>query len=314
MRSNRAIKIAVAYGLDSLVGDPEWYPHPVRVMGGAADALRRLARERLHGSRSLELAGAVIVALVCGSACIAARLLAKLPVGFASETLLLYTCVARKDLKRCSLAIADALETGDLESARRGLPSLVGRDVEELDEHGIARAAVESIGENFTDGVLAPLMWAALGGAPAALAYKGVSTLDSVIGHRDEEYLHIGGCAARLDDLANFVPARASIPLIGLASLLCGLDAPGAVRVGLKDRLKHESPNSAHGEAAFAGALGLKLGGGSTYGGVPRDMPQIGNGTTSADAAHVRKAVRLLDTCSALALLLSVLLSGRRES
>ncbi len=299
MRRARALKIAAAYGLDCLLGDPEGYPHPVRIMGKGAHSLAA-------GLGSGYFSGCLLAAMLVSGSWLAARLIAACPGGEVGETLLLYTSLARKDLERSALRVAESLECGDEEEARRHLRALVGRDPRSLDAAGICRASVESVAENLVDGVLTPLFWAALGGAPAALAFKAVSTLDSMVGHRDPAHRRLGWCSARLDDLAVFPAARLSRPLVAAASLLCGKDAAAAARIGIRDRRKHLSPNSAHAEAAFAGALGLGLGGADRYGGEKRSLPEIGDGTRELEPRHVREAVRLLNASSLLGLLLAL--------
>ncbi len=307
MKGSRAAAIATAFLLDALLGDPPGCPHPVRFMGGVIRFLEERMLPGARGSEAARYAGCVLAGMVIGGAWLCARVLTSLPGGSAAEILILYTCLARKDLERSALKVAEAVERGDLAAARRRLVSLVGRDTEHLDENEICRAVVESVAENYVDGVLAPLFWAVWGGAPAALAFKAVSTLDSMVGHRDERYHKLGWCSARLDDLAVFPAARLSIPLIAVAASLCGQEGGSAMRIGLRDRLRHDSPNSAHAEAAFAGALGLRLGGSDVYGGRLRELPEIGEGTRKAEPRHIREAVRLLNAASMIGLVMAVL-------
>jgi len=308
----RASQIAAAYGLDYLIGDPEGYPHPVRLMGRCIDVLERRLRGGDEDGAADVRAGYVLAGVLVVGAWLSVRLLLLLPGRALSEIFVLYTCLARKDLEKSALRVAGDLEGADIGSARQDLIALAGRDPERLDEAGICRAAVESVAENFTDGVLAPLLWAAVGGAPVAAAFKAISTLDSMVGHRDDRYLNLGRCSARLDDIAVFPAARLSIPLTAAGALLCGYDARSALRVGLRDRKNHASPNSAHAEAAFAGALALRLGGADFYAGEQREMPELGEGTRMARPASIRQAVRLLNAASLLGLALSMAVSGRR--
>ena len=311
MTRNRVIQMIAAYTLDALVGDPNGYPHPVRIMGRWIDLLEVRARRRGRGRREEGREGVRLATLVTGCTYLLTQVLIALPGGKITGTLLLYTAIARKDLARSSLLVADAVESGDIEEARRLLGSLVSRDVDGLDAPAIARATVESVAENYVDGVLSPLLWAAIGGAPGAMAFKAVSTLDSMLGHRDERYMDLGRCSARMDDLANFPAARLSIPLVSMAALLCRFDADGAFTVGIRDRLNHESPNSAHPEAAFAGALDLSLGGAYRHGGAVRELPAIGRGTRAAGPVHIRRAVDLMNAASALALALALVCAWR---
>jgi adenosylcobinamide-phosphate synthase len=311
MRGSRAFKLAAAFLLDAMAGDPENYPHPVRLMGRSIEFLEKRMRPEKPGEGADTYAGCILAGTVAGGTYLCARLVTLLPGKSVTGTLLMYTCLARKDLEISALRVAQALEDDDISGARDFLKALVGRDPERLDENGICRAAVESVAENFVDGILAPLLWAAVGGAPAALVFKAVSTLDSMVGHRDERYLHLGRCSAGMDDLAVFPAARVSIPLVAAAARFCGYDGGAALRIGFRDRLNHLSPNSAHAEAAFAGALGLKLGGPASYGGMMRELPEIGEGMWRAEPRHIREAVRLLNAASLLGLGLSMVVSGR---
>lgn len=313
MKRTTVATIAAAYLLDALWGDPPGYPHPVRLLGRCIRFLEEKMAPEDRGSEGAWYAGCALAGIVVGGAWIGARALTSLPGGAVAEALLLYACLARKDLEKSALRVAEAVEIGDLDEARRRLASLVGRDTRPLDRGGICRAAVESTAENLVDGVLAPLFWAVWGGAPAALAFKAVSTLDSMIGYRDERYRKLGWCSARLDDLAVFPVARLSIPLVAAAARLRGHDERRALLVGLRDRLRHQSPNSAHAQAAFAGALGLRLGGASLYGGRVRELPEIGEGTREAEPGHVREAVGLLNTASLLGLGVALLFAGGRN-
>lgn len=311
MGVSRAAKIATAYALDAWLGDPGCYPHPVRIMGKAVGLLERRVRRYVATPEEELLAGAWLALSLVGGAYLVTRAILQLPAGDLSEIILLYTAIARRDLARSALEVARALEDGNLDRARASLRALVGRDVDVLDRHGIARAAVESVAENYVDGVLTPLLWAGVGGAPAAMAFKAASTLDSMLGYRETPYLYLGRSSARLDDMLNFVPARISIPLLALASRLAGHDARSVLSVGWRCRLNHPSPNSAHAEAAFAGALELMLGGPCSYHGEWKEHPWIGKGTTKAEPGHVREAVRLLDISSLLALALACLCAWR---
>ncbi len=309
-RPTRALEIAAAFGLDALLGDPECYPHPVRLMGRAIEKFEAIARRGASGEKAELAAGAALTALLVATSYAVTRLVAGtrrvLP-----ETLALYTCLARKDLERSALRVAEALEKGDLPEARTAARCLVGRDPQKLNADALSRACIESLAENLVDGVLSPLFWAALGGAPAGMAFKAVSTLDSMIGHRGVPYEYLGRTAAHLDDLANLLAARLSLVLVGLAALIAKQDAAGALRVGLRDRREHPSPNSAHGEAAFAGALGLRLGGPDIYAGRTRHLPSIGDGVAPRGPQDIRRAVTLMNVTSLLGLGLAMAAAAR---
>ena len=319
MSRARSLELVAACALDRLLGDPQGYPHPVRVMGRCIERLEAALSPREPGGAAALCAGCAFAAALSGGTWAAARLLLALPGARLAETLLLYSAVAGKELERCALRVAEDLEAGDLAAARADLRSLAGRDPEGLGEAAICRAVVESVAESYTDGVLAPLLWGAAGGAPAALAFKAISTLDSMLGHRDRRRLRLGWCSARLDDLAVFLVARLSLPLVAAAARLCAYDHRAALRVGMRDRLAHPSPNSAHAEAAFAGALGVRLGGADSYAGERRELPEIGEGTRELETAHIRQAVRLMNAATLLGACLAALLAlpareGRRRA
>jgi adenosylcobinamide-phosphate synthase len=187
--------------------------------------------------------------------------------GWLTSVWLCYTCLAARSLHRESSLVAEALAAGDITGARRSLSQIVGRDTADLDESEIWRALVETVAENTSDGIIAPLFWLTLTGPVGGMVYKAVSTLDSMVGYRSERYLLFGRASARMDDLLNFIPARLTAGLMILAAPLAGLSARGALAVTRRDRLKHPSPNSGHPEAAAAGALGVRLGGPASYAG-----------------------------------------------
>ena len=193
-------------------------------------------------------------------------------------------------------------EAGDLPGARKAVSMIVGRDTDALDEQGVAKAAVETVAENVSDGVIAPLLFMSVGGAPAAAFYKAVNTLDSMVGYKNERYRNVGWASAKLDDVLNFVPARVSGALMCAAAQLTGLDAAGAWRVFKRDRRNHTSPNSAHTEAACAGALGVQLGGGHHYFGEYVEKPTIGDEKRSVEAEDIKRANKLMYATAGLGL------------
>ncbi|MBU1404394.1 MAG: adenosylcobinamide-phosphate synthase CbiB [Proteobacteria bacterium] len=298
-------QILIAILLDQLIGDPRWLPHPVRIIGAACVGCERLTRAVLPplaaGISSvilvLGLTGATAWAMIAGTTLIHPWL------GTAVSTLLLYTTIAARDLASHSRQVYAALAAGDLVESRRGVGMIVGRDTANLDEAGVARAAVESVAESMVDGVTAPLFFAVLGGPMAALLYKAVNTMDSMFGYKNEQYLTFGWAAARLDDLANFVPARMTSLMIPAAAFLLRLDAKGALFILLRDRLKHASPNSGHTEAAVAGALGVQLGGTNLYFGKVVEKPTIGDAARPVEPRDILRANRLMLLSSAITLL-----------
>jgi adenosylcobinamide-phosphate synthase len=224
-------------------------------------------------------------------------------------TLLGWTTLATRSLLEHARAAVSALDAGDLPRARERLGLIVGRDVHNLDASGVARAVTETVAESSSDGIVAPLFYLALGGPPLALAYKAVNTLDSMIGHRDPQYLYLGRVAARLDDLANLVPSRLTALLIVLAAAVTGGSARTAGRVWLRDGGKHESPNAGQPEAAMAGALGVRLGGLSHYDGQPSHRPLLGAELPPPDRHAARESLRVAQIVSLAAFFLALLMS-----
>ncbi len=298
-------QLLIAIVLDQLCGDPRWLPHPVRLIGTACTTFEKLSRAILP-SLAAGLATVLMVLSVTGLATwgliYGANLLHPW-LGTAMGTLLLYTTIAARDLVRHSRAVHTALAARDLAEARQRVAMIVGRDTANLDEKGVARAAVESVAESMVDGITAPLFFAVLGGPLAAMLYKAVNTMDSMFGYKNERYLQFGRVAARLDDAANFIPARLTSLLIPAAAFFLRLDLKRSLYILFRDRLNHASPNSAHSEAAVAGALGVQLGGTNSYFGRPVVKPTIGDATRPIEADDILRTNRLMLLASALTLL-----------
>lgn len=290
------------FALDLLLGDPAWLTpiHPVVLMGEAIGALEKLLRRAFPKTdRGEEAAGALLALVMTIGTYILCKLILRLlnqlfpPVAFALEVIWCWQALAVRDLKVEVLRVQRALETEGLDAARKAVSRIVGRDTAQLTEAGVARAAVETVAENFSDGVIAPLVYMLLGGAPLALCYKAVNTMDSMVGYKNARYLHFGRVPARLDDAANFIPARLAALLLIAAAKLCGEDAASAYRIWRRDRRKHASPNSAQCEAAMAGALGLRLCGPASYFGVKHDKPWIGDQRRDIVPDDISRACRL---------------------
>ena len=224
--------------------------------------------------------------------------------GFLATALLIYFSISPASLAHEAIKIRRLLMAGDDDGAKKELSMIVGRDTQEMTREEIARACIETVAENSVDSLISPLFFAAIGGGPLAMAYRAVNTCDSMVGYRNEQYELFGKVSARLDDAANFVPARLSLVIIFLASLMLRMDARGALYVAWRDRLKHPSPNSAHAEAAFAGALGVQLGGASRYAGVVKAKPQLGDTKRPLGAEQIDAAVRLLRVASFISCIL----------
>lgn len=306
-----ALILLGALVLDSIIGDPKYPLHPVRLIGKVITLVEKAFRSmRLTGIFGGTVFAGVILAIALGSCIVIRRL-----IGLAHSDMVIlfdgycvYSFVAMKDLMFHAKPVAAALEERDLESARSSLQKMVGRDVSQLDEHGVIRAAVESVSENFPDAILAPLFWYMIGAVTAfsagyeplpsavgfMLVYKAVNTLDSMVGYRNERYLQFGRASARLDDLLNFIPSRLSVLFLLLAAPICKLSARKGWQTALRDRLQHASPNSGHAESFAAGALELRLGGPAVYPHGIVDKPWLGQDIEEPASRHILSVCRLV--------------------
>jgi len=314
----RAAALVLALVLDLAFGDLPSAWHPVAWLGRAITALERTIRRApaLNG-----LAGGALLAVITVTLAVAPALAlswgARLGVlatttavataaAIAVDALLIWLTLAARSLAEEGRTVSAHLAAGDLPAARGHLSHLVARRTDVLDESGVARAAIESMGENVVDGVIAPMFWAALLGPGGAWLHKAASTLDSMVGYKNERYATFGTVSARLDDALAWVPARLALTVVPVAGACIGLDARGAWRMALSDRHKHASPNSAHGEAAFAGALGVSLGGCAMYADHVTERPVIAEGFPDPSAADAVAAARLVVACAAVAAVLAV--------
>lgn len=317
----RSSILAASYALDWLIGDPEWMPHPVRGMGLLIVTGEHTLRSLGSGRRWEFFAGGLLAVTVpLTSALIARRAIGvayarKRNFGSIFEVWLGSTCLATRNLLDEAANVIRVLDSGDLSLARRRLARIVGRDTASLGEPEICRAIIETLAESLSDGIIAPLFYLALGGVPIALAYKAVNTLDSMIGHRDARYLRFGRVAARLDDLANWIPARMTAILICFASAAASGRVSGfrAGRVWLRDGSHHASPNAGQAESAMAGALAVRLGGSNCYDGEQTDSPVLGIEFQQAHRTAARRALRVVAAASVLGVLAAWLLTRRRR-
>jgi len=298
------LKIIVAYFLDLLIGDPRWFPHPVKGMGRLIVYIEKWLRRTVLNRRT---AGVILAIVVVSSIYLIAFFTVHLAerigkwAGFIVESFLIFTTFSIKDLGKETDDVYQALNMDDLELARRKLSMIVGRNTENLSKDEIIRATVETIAENSVDGVISPLFYAALGGAPLVLAYKAISTLDSMVGYKNEKYLYFGWFSAKLDDVANYIPARISVLLIPIASFILKERALGAWRSILQDGNKSPSPNAGLPEAGFAGALGIQLGGVAFYQGKRFYKPLIGEKIRQREGNDIPRAVHLMYALSTVA-------------
>ena len=287
--------------LDMIFGDPHGFPHPVRLMGGLISALekRLLDMGNRNPDRELKngkfLAAAVLLSVsAVSSAVFIAAYFAHPILGACAEAFMTYQILAAKGLKSESMKVFDRLERDDLSGARKAVSMIVGRDTDNLDAEGVTKAAVETVAENTSDGVVAPMLYCAVGGPVLGLMYKAVNTMDSMIGYKNDKYLYFGRAAAKLDDAANFLPARISAVFMLFSAFIGGFDFKNALRIYKRDRLKHSSPNSAHTEAVCAGALGVRLAGDAVYFGKTVKKPFIGEALRKIEPKDIRRANRLM--------------------
>ena len=297
------IELALAFILDFAIGDPQWSYHPVRLIGRSIEGMEYLVRklpipERISGI----LLTMIIVSgtyLTSYAVVLLSRrwvMLGEIIIG----AVIIYFAISVKCLADESKKVMTALKEHDLIKARKALSLIVGRDTANLGEEQIVRACIETVAEGSVDGVLSPLFYTFVGGPTAAMAYKAVNTLDSMVGHKNEKYIRFGWASARLDDMANYIPARISAVLIPMASFLCGCSLKGSLRIAYRDGRKHESPNSGIPEAAIAGALGIQIGGTSTYQGEIVEKPFIGDAKNPLTTKSIDVAIKIMYVTSIL--------------
>lgn len=287
--------------LDGIFGDPAWLVHPVVIMGKAITALEKFLRKRLPntsegerlGGRILAMALPVGTLLITGGVCWLFYRISPI-LGFAIELLWCAQALAAKGLAQESTNVYRELVKGDLPASRRAVSRIVGRDTAELTSEGVTKAAVETVAENASDGVIAPLFYMMLGGAPLALVYKAINTMDSMVGYKNEKYLYFGRAAAKLDDAANYLPSRLSALLLIAASFFCRENGKNAWKIWRRDRRNHASPNSAQTEAVMAGALSVQLAGPAWYFGEYYDKPTIGDPLRPVEPGDILRADRML--------------------
>lgn len=304
----------VAWLLDFIIGDPQNWPHPVRWIGNLISAIQRVVRRYCHSDRALRIGGAAMWVVVVGLTWAVSWGVLTLAtaihpwLGWVIEVWMIFTVLAGRCLANAALDVERPLRAGNLAASREKLSWIVGRDTSQLQPQQINRAVVETVAENTVDGIIAPLFFLLLGGAPLAMAYKAVNTLDSMVGYKHEKYRAIGMVSARLDDVANYIPARLSWLLLGVAAFLCRKDGSRALQIGWRDRYNHSSPNCAWSEASVAGALGIRLGGPNDYFGERVEKPWIGDAQRDISVDDISYTIRLMWVASTLALALFIAL------
>lgn len=307
--------VLTAFLLDLLVGDPRWIPHPVVLIGKAIEILERLSRRISQNAVALKITGFLTAAAIVAGSWGLTWLLVRWVFNFnywAGAVLsvwLISTTIAARGLAGAAGEIYVLLQSGNLAEARRKVGMIVGRDTGNMESGCVIRASVETVAENIVDGVVAPLFYAFIGGAPLAMAYRAVNTLDSMLGYKNERYINFGMASARLDDIANYIPARLTGLFLLAAVWLFRMDVKGSLGAILRDASGHPSPNSGITEAAVAGALGVRLGGLNYYNGRGSFRAYMGKDLTPLAPGHIKQTVRLMYLSSFIAVLTGVLIS-----
>ena len=317
MSSRRVL--AAAYLFDWIAGDPEWVPHPVRLIGkGIGEGERILRRPGQTPAVELAAGGVLTFGMVMAVYLGTAKTIAWLNerdrrLGFLVEALLAWTCLASRSLHDEASYVVNALKKHEIVFARQRLSRIVGRDTQNLNEEEISRAVIETVAESCSDGVIAPLFYMAIGGVPLAMSYKAINTLDSMIGHADDRYFYFGKIAARLDDVANFLPSRLTALGITAAALIEDANPATALETWRRDGAKHKSPNAGQPESAMAGALQVRLGGVNHYADEPLASPLIGERFARPTAQKATQAIRIVAVVSIVGAVAALLLGrGRR--
>ena len=309
------IKIWIAYILDLIFGDPQNIIHPVQIIGKIISLGEKILLKEKSGSRYKFFAGIIlnifVVSITYGLTCLIYKSSKTSGVFTLIEIYLMYTVFSVNSLAREGNRVYNILKEGNIEKARKDLSYLVSRDTETMDEKMIIRSTMETISENTVDGIVAPMFYMFLGGLPLAMTYKAINTLDSMVGYKNERYMDFGKFSAKIDDIANFIPARITGFLIVAASMILRYNYKNSLKIFIRDRKNHSSPNSAHAEASVAGALGVQFGGRVSYFGKEVDKPVIGDKIKDFELEDIKKNIKIMYATSFLSLVLfSVILVG----
>ena len=298
--------LPAAFALDIILGDPHYLPHPVRWMGQAIEKLEAFFR-RIHPN--LTISGVLYAAVLILGTWLLVYLVLTAAHGIHPllkillDIVLIYYCISIRSLEDAAMEVSQCLAQKNIQTTRDKVAMIVGRDIANYNEDGLARATVETVAENLVDGVIAPLFFAAIGGAPLALAYKMTNTLDSMVGYKNKTYEQFGKASARIDDFLNYIPARLSVPVIALAAQILSGSGERSLMTAVREGANHSSPNAGYPEAAFAGALALKLNGPNYYNGILVDKPYIGVRFGQSSPGHIKEACDLMMLASVLWLL-----------
>ena len=297
-----------AYLIDLAIGDPRFLSHPVILMGRLVSFLEKIIRKGIKSERAGGFLLVILVLLITGGITYGLLYLAYMISNFLGavlECILIYQIFATKSLREESMKVAEALDNS-LTEGRKAVAYIVGRDTSDLTERGVIKATVETVAENTTDGVVAPIVFCAIGGAGLGMIYKAINTMDSMIGYKNERYIKFGTAAAKLDDFVNFIPARITAFIMIIASGFLGMDMKNAIRIFKRDRFNHKSPNSAQTESVCAGALDIELAGNACYFGELYEKPIIGDDIRDIEIEDIRKAKKLMYLTSAIAIAICI--------
>jgi len=304
------ISALIGFLIDYLFGDPHFLPHPVKIIGVLITKTEAVLRKKIKTEKEEKSRGIILVIIVCSVTFAFTYLVIHISTllgricKIAVMSIISWQAIAAKELQKESMAVYNELENGTLESARKAVSMIVGRDTQNLNDEGVTKAAVETVAENLSDGVIAPLFYMAIGGPVLAMVYKAVNTLDSMVGYKNEKYLYFGRASAKTDDFVNFLPSRISAVLMIIASFILKYDTKNAIYIFKRDRLNHASPNSAQTEAVCAGALELKLAGDACYFGKAVKKPYIGDDLRDIEHEDIKRANRMMYLSSMLAFIL----------
>jgi len=306
-----AISILLAVILDWIIGDPNWFPHPIIYIGKLIAFLEKKGRKLCKTNISIKAFGGLIVIIVAGISFIIPLIILMIAkqttwVYIVLNVIIVWTTLAAKCLSKEAKKVYYALRDNDLEDARIKLSYIVGRDTKELSDKEIIRADIETVAENTADGIIAPLFYAIIGGAPLAMMYKGINTMDSMLGYMNEKYRYIGFFPAKVDDVFNFIPARITGVLICMVSFVVKGNIFTSFKIMIRDRKNHKSPNCAYPEGAAAGAMGVQLGGTNVYFGEVVHKPTIGDKIKELNFKHVNDSIKLMYAAEALMMVLYV--------
>ena len=309
------LAIASGFILDLIFGDPHWLPHPICLIGNLIAYMEKFLR-RIFGSNERDLlVGGLLLVIIVTTVSFSVPFFILKCVGsispvfaFVLETIMFYQIFATKCLENESMKVYKELKNGDLAAARKQLSWIVGRDTQDLSCEEVTKAAVETVAENTADGIVAPMFFMFIGGAPMAFLYKSINTMDSMVGYKNEKYLYFGRCAAKLDDIANYIPARLAGIFMIAASFFLNYDYKAAVKIFMRDRYNHLSPNSAQTESACAGALNIQLGGGHFYFGKFVHKDTIGDDIRPVKADDIKSMNSLMYLTAIISLVIFALI------